>query len=220
MRLLTRFRASTRGTARRHDSLGASPNALVALSENMPNSYRQIDCSSLGGELDLGFVRRTDDPAFDHVEVLSDPYVLLAPSDAEIAKDGRPLRPREIARLPLVAYRRAGEGGEALLRARGADLDGVFRSVDSAVLAWHVGGAAADGGLGFRQDRARRRRRGRRGRGGSCVAAGSTGQSSITVLKPPKIIRLASNGALLMSISSRGSDMTFFRTASRARLFS
>ena len=87
-----------------------------------------------GGELDLAFVRRTDDPAFDHVEVLSDAYVLLAPRTAAVAKEDRPLRPREIARLPLVGYRRAGEGGEALLRARGADPDVVFRSDDSAVV--------------------------------------------------------------------------------------
>lgn len=87
-----------------------------------------------GGELDLAFVRRTDDPAFDHVEVLSDPYVLLAPASADVAKEGRALRPREVARLPLVGYRRSGEGGEALLRAGGAEPDVVFRSDDSAIV--------------------------------------------------------------------------------------
>jgi DNA-binding transcriptional LysR family regulator len=87
-----------------------------------------------GGELDLTFVRRTDDEAFDHVEVLSDPYVLLTPASSPVTRERRPLRPREVARLPLVAYRRPGEGGEALLRARGADPDVVFRSDDSGIV--------------------------------------------------------------------------------------
>lgn len=92
-----------------------------------------------GGELDLSFVRRPDDPAFDHVEVLSDPYVLLAPIEAPLAREQRALRPREVARLPLVAYRRPEEGGEALLRSRGADPDVVFRSDDSAIVQAVVG---------------------------------------------------------------------------------
>ena len=54
-------------------------------------------CSS-GGELDLAFVIANDDPAFERVHVLSDPYVLLAPAASELAQSERPIRPREIAR--------------------------------------------------------------------------------------------------------------------------
>ncbi|MGI8974157.1 MAG: LysR family transcriptional regulator [Gaiella sp.] len=92
-----------------------------------------------GGELDQAFVQRTADPAFEQVDVLTDPYVLLAPADAAPPLEGRVLRPREIARLPLVGYRRPGEGGEALLRGRGAEPEIVFRSDDSAIVQGVVG---------------------------------------------------------------------------------
>ena len=62
------------------------------------------------GELDLAFVLANDDPAFERVPVLVDPYVLLAPSASDLARAAGPIRPREISppaadRLP--ARRRA-----------------------------------------------------------------------------------------------------------------
>jgi len=80
------------------------------------------------GELDLTFARDDDDPAFERVHVLSDPYVLLAPSGSEVAQSDRPIRPRELAALPMIGYRRPDDGFEAFLRSRGLDPEVVFRS--------------------------------------------------------------------------------------------
>lgn len=91
------------------------------------------------GELDLAFVLESDDPAFERVHVLSDPYVLLAPTGSELAHSTRPIRPREIARLPLIGYRRADEGVEAFLRSRGLEPDIVFRSDEGGIVQGLVG---------------------------------------------------------------------------------
>jgi DNA-binding transcriptional LysR family regulator len=91
------------------------------------------------GELDLAFVIESDDPAFERVRVLSDPYVLLAPTGSELARSTRPIRPHEIARLPLIGYRRADEGVEAFLRARGLEPDIVFRSDEGGIVQGLVG---------------------------------------------------------------------------------
>ena len=91
------------------------------------------------GELDLAFVLESDDPAFERVHVLSDPYVLLAPSDSMLAQTTRPVRPREISGLPLIGYRRATQGAEAFLRSRGLDPEIVFRSDEGGIVAGLVG---------------------------------------------------------------------------------
>ncbi len=85
----------------------------------------------IGGEVDLAFLLRSVDPVVEAVDVLSDPYVLLAPRRSELARSRRPIRLREVASLPLIAYRRSVEGGEALLRARGSAPQVVFRSDES-----------------------------------------------------------------------------------------
>ena len=92
-----------------------------------------------GGELDLAFVIENDDPAFERVHVLSDPYVLLAPAGSELARSDRPIRPGEIARLPLIAYRNATEGAEPFLRSRGLELEIVFRSDEGGIVQGLVG---------------------------------------------------------------------------------
>jgi DNA-binding transcriptional LysR family regulator len=91
------------------------------------------------GELDLAFVLANDDPLFEHVDVLSDPYVLLAPAGSALTHADRPIRPREIAALPLIAYRRATEGPEAYLRSRGLEPDIVFRSDEGGIVQGLVG---------------------------------------------------------------------------------
>lgn len=91
------------------------------------------------GEIDLAFVRESEDPTFEQVTVLSDPWVLLAPVDSELAREGRTVRPREIAGLPLIGYRRSTEGAEAVLRARGLEPDVVFRSDEGGTVQGLVG---------------------------------------------------------------------------------
>ena len=91
------------------------------------------------GELDLAFMIENDDPTFERVRVISDPYVLLAPAGSELAQSERPIRPREIARLPLIAYRNAAEGAEPFLRSRGLELEIVFRSDEGGIVQGLVG---------------------------------------------------------------------------------
>jgi DNA-binding transcriptional LysR family regulator len=91
------------------------------------------------GELDLTFARDDDDPAFERVPVLSDPYVLLAPSGSDVARSDRAVRPRELATLPLIGYRRPDDGVEAFLRSRGLDPEIVFRSDEGGTVQGLVG---------------------------------------------------------------------------------
>jgi DNA-binding transcriptional LysR family regulator len=91
------------------------------------------------GALDLAFVLESDDPSFERVHVLTDPYVLLAPAGSELARSTRPIRPREMARLPLIGYRRADEGVEAFLRSRGLEPEIVFRSDEGGIVQGLVG---------------------------------------------------------------------------------
>ena len=91
------------------------------------------------GELELSFVAGPLDAAIHRVELLVDPYVLLAPAGSELAQAGRRVAVGEIARLPLVAYRLPGEGGEAFLRHRGIEPTIVFRSDDSGIVQGLVG---------------------------------------------------------------------------------
>ena len=92
-----------------------------------------------GGDIDLAFVLENDDPAFEHTAVLTDPYVLLVPAASELARTERPIRPRDIAGLPLIGYRRATEGVEAFLRSRGLEPQIVFRSDEGGIVQGLVG---------------------------------------------------------------------------------
>jgi DNA-binding transcriptional LysR family regulator len=91
------------------------------------------------GELELAFVSGPLDVTVERVEVLVDPYVLLAPAGSELALAARRVGVREIARLPLVAYRTPDDGGEAFLRGKGTDPEIVFRSDDSGIVQGLVG---------------------------------------------------------------------------------
>jgi DNA-binding transcriptional LysR family regulator len=96
------------------------------------------------GALELSFLLRTEDPALDAIHVLTDAYVLLVPRDDPLARRRRPIRLKDIASLPLIAYKRPDEGGEAALRAAGAEPQVVFRSDETAVVQGLVGA-----GLGY-----------------------------------------------------------------------
>jgi DNA-binding transcriptional LysR family regulator len=85
------------------------------------------------GELDLAFVVfPLQDGPFDAVELLSDPYVLLVPSDSELALSGRRISVRQLGRRPLIGYRnlRRVHLPESRLGARVSDANIVFRSDD------------------------------------------------------------------------------------------
>ena len=91
------------------------------------------------GEIDLAFVADTVETAIEQIDVLTDPYVLLAPAPSELAQEGRTVGVREIARLPLIAYRMPTHGGEAHLRGKGFEPEIVFRSDDSGIVQGLVG---------------------------------------------------------------------------------
>ncbi|MDQ3162048.1 MAG: LysR family transcriptional regulator, partial [Actinomycetota bacterium] len=75
----------------------------------------------LRGETDLAFVADPVATAIEQIAVLTDPYVLLAPSGSELAREEKTVGIRRIARFPLIAYRVPTQGGEAHLRSQGFD---------------------------------------------------------------------------------------------------
>ena len=91
------------------------------------------------GEIDLAFVADAVEPAIEQIEVLTDPYVLLAPARSELGRSARTPSVGEIARLPLIAYRLPTHGGEAHLRGKGLEPNVVFRSDDSGIVQGLVG---------------------------------------------------------------------------------
>lgn len=91
------------------------------------------------GELDLAFVADTVETAIEQLEVLTDPYVLLAPAPSELAQSKQTVSVRDVARLPLIAYRLPTHGGEAHLRGKGFEPNIVFRSDDSGIVQGLVG---------------------------------------------------------------------------------
>jgi len=93
----------------------------------------------LRGETDLAFVADPVATAIEQIEVLTDPYVLLAPAGSELAEGEKTVSIRRIARLPLIAYRVPTQGGESHLRSQGFDPSIVFRSDDSGIVQGLVG---------------------------------------------------------------------------------
>jgi len=98
------------------------------------------------GELDLAFVADRLETAIERIDVLTDPYVLLAPAGSELAQTGKSVSVGEIARLPLIAYRLSSDGGEAHplsgeahLLSKGIEPRIVFRSDDSGIVQGLVG---------------------------------------------------------------------------------
>jgi DNA-binding transcriptional LysR family regulator len=91
------------------------------------------------GRLDLAFCPQGVEGPFDQIELLRDPYVLLAPEDSPLAGLTAAPTLREIGRLPLIAYGRSSYGVEARLRSQGIEPDVVFRTDESRALQRLVG---------------------------------------------------------------------------------
>lgn len=90
------------------------------------------------GELDLAFVADAVGTEIEQIDVLTDPYVLLAPASSELAQTKKSVSIREFARLPLIAYR-VSDRGEAHLLRKGIEPRIVFRSDDSGIVQGLVG---------------------------------------------------------------------------------
>ena len=100
--------------------------------------YGQLSGLLVRGEVDLAFVADALEPAIERVDVLTDPYVLIAPAGSDLAQAAGTVSLRELARLPLIAYR-ATQGGEAHLLGKGFEPTIVFRSDDSGIVQGLVG---------------------------------------------------------------------------------
>jgi DNA-binding transcriptional LysR family regulator len=86
------------------------------------------------GELDLTFADLPlPEGPFEAEEVLRDPYVLLVQAGSELAQRETAPSFRELAGLPVVAWRHVGEP-ESYLRGRVPDLNVIFRSDDNGTL--------------------------------------------------------------------------------------
>lgn len=96
------------------------------------------------GELDLSFVQLPlDHPALETIELMRDPYVLVAAADSPLAARGKPPTLKEIAEQPLIGYRecRSTQIIADQLRTTGREPHFVFRSDDNGI----VQGLAAAG---------------------------------------------------------------------------
>ena len=96
------------------------------------------------GELDVSFVQLPiDNPALETIELLRDPYVVVAPVDSPLVKRERPPTLKEIAELPLIGYRECRSTAifADQLRTTGREPKFVFRSDDNGI----VQGLAAAG---------------------------------------------------------------------------
>ena len=86
------------------------------------------------GELDLTFTMLPLPPGpFEFVELMHDPYVLVAGAGSPLAERSRPPTPHEIAELPLIGNRscRSLEAGMHFMRTSGCEPRVVFRSDDN-----------------------------------------------------------------------------------------
>jgi DNA-binding transcriptional LysR family regulator len=120
--LLSRYRA-------------AWPDVEVTLLESVSGTelLRGVEV----GELDLSFavLPLEEEGPFEIVELMTDPSVLLVPSDSPLADREKPPTRHEVAQMSLIGFRHpSGQGVEAHLRARGITSRFVFRSDESATV--------------------------------------------------------------------------------------
>jgi DNA-binding transcriptional LysR family regulator len=109
------------------------PEIQVQLTE------RADDSELLGlirhGELDVAFAMLPlEEGAFDYIELVTDPYVLVVPRDGDIAPEVTDLE--DLGRLPLISYRqcRSSPMAEGFLRSQGIEPQVVFRSDDNSAV--------------------------------------------------------------------------------------
>jgi len=98
------------------------------------------------GETDLTFtvLPLTGGP-FEAVELMRDPYLVVAAAGSPLALAGRPPTLAELGQVPIIGSRHcfAGEQIERLLQSRGIDLNVVFRSDDNGTVQGLVGAGMA-----------------------------------------------------------------------------
>jgi DNA-binding transcriptional LysR family regulator len=116
------------------------PNVEVLLTESADDAdlLRFVE----RGELDLTFtVLPLPEGPLEGLELMRDPWVLLAPADAEMADAAGQLRADELTGLRLIGGRncRSADMVEEHLRLGGADLSIVFRSDDNGTVQGLVG---------------------------------------------------------------------------------
>ncbi len=108
------------------------PDVEMRLEESLDNHVLLRALES--GEVDVTFMSfPIDDGPFSTSELMSDPYVLVVPTDSPLGERSEPATLRDIAGLPLIGYRSA-EADEALrsrFRNRGIDAAIAFRSDDN-----------------------------------------------------------------------------------------
>ena len=95
-----------------------------------PELFRLLERESI----DLAFVvLPPDGPQFDHVELVRDPYVLVASRRSPLARSGAAPTLRDVAGLPLVCFKSCRSCDEALsvLRGLGSEPNVVLRSDDA-----------------------------------------------------------------------------------------
>lgn len=124
-------------------SIAVLPDAVRALIRERPGIEVRLHEASWDrelldlverGQLDMTFGVTPPVGPFEHLELMRDPYVFLAPAGSAVAERGVAPSLTEIGRLPLIAYSRSTYGMEGLLRARGIEPNVVFRTDESAAL--------------------------------------------------------------------------------------
>ena len=114
-----------------HDFTAAWPRVDVRLNEAGDDSLLLL---VERGELDLTFVTYPlPDGPFEAVELLRDPFVLLVEAESELATRGRAPTLRDLADVPLIAWR-TDSLIEDRLRVRGIDPQIVFRSDENGTI--------------------------------------------------------------------------------------
>jgi molybdate transport repressor ModE-like protein len=147
---LASFAAGSAGTLRvgTYQSVGARvlPRLLREFREAWPKVEIQLSESADDGnllelvergELDLSFVMLpVEEGAFEALELMRDPHVLVVPAGSPLARRRRPPALREVADLPLIGFRQCRSLHQVENRFRDAGLEPrvVFRSDDNGTI--------------------------------------------------------------------------------------